>query len=288
MDYIAVIGIAVGLAMDAFAVSVTNGAIVKNFKPSFAIKIAAAFGIFQFMMPVIGWIVGKAGQQLIESVDHYIAFILLLLIGGNMLIEAIKDRIKEYKGEEVQKKGNKTATSTKTLLLMAVATSIDALATGVSRNSAKRAWWQCRYGHSWSMKINERTVLGKGCRICEQKYLSLFPALVISYYANLKGLKVELGSDRLFGIPLDVYIPLEQVAIQVNTDSEKIDILKEHLCKQRGIKLIKLPMKPNEAEPEYAQRIKAAFQSVHIFISSDAEEDVKIIRKIFKNWRNSR
>ena len=122
----------------------------------------------------------------------------------------------------------------------------------------------------------------KGCRICEQEYLSLFPALAISYYANLKGLKVELGSDRLFGIPLDVYIPLEQVAIQVNTDSEKIDIIKEHLCKQRGIKLIKLPMKPNEAEPEYAQRIKAAFQSVHIFISSDTEEDVKIIRKIFE------
>ena len=160
--------------------------------------------------------------------------------------------------------------------------------TEVSRNSAKRAWWKCRYGHSWSMKINERTVLGKGCRMCEQEYMSLFPALAISYYSNLKGLKVELGSDRLFGIPLDVYIPLEQVAIQVNTDSEKIDILKEHLCKQRGIKLIKLPMKPNEVEPEYAQRIKAAFQSVHIFISSDTEEDVKIIRKIFKNWRNSR
>ena len=160
--------------------------------------------------------------------------------------------------------------------------------TEVSRNSAKRAWWKCRYGHSWSMKIVERTVLGKGCRECEQEYRSLFPALAISYYANLKGLKVELGSDRLFGIPLDVYIPLEQVAIQVNTDSEKIDILKEHLCKQRGIKLIKLPMKPNEVEPEYAQRIKAAFQSVHIFISSDTEEDVKIIRKIFKNWRNSR
>ena len=55
------------------------------------------------------------------------------------------------------------------------------------------------------MKINERTVLGKGCRMCEQKYMSLFPALAISYYSNLKGLKVELGSDRLFGIPLDVY-----------------------------------------------------------------------------------
>ena len=148
-----------------------------------------------------------------------------------------------------------------------------------------KAWWKCRTcGYEW----NTLTVLGKGCRMCEQEYLSLFPALAISYYANLKGLKVELGSDRLFGISLDVYIPLEQVAIQVNTDSEKIDILKEHLCKQRGIKLIKLPMKPNEVEPEYAQRIKAAFQSVHIFISSDTEEDVKIIRKIFKNWRNSR
>ena len=62
--------------------------------------------------------------------------------------------------------------------------------TEVSRNSAKRAWWQCRYGHSWSMKINERTVFNKGCRICEQEYLSLFPALAISYYANMKGLKV--------------------------------------------------------------------------------------------------
>ena len=49
--------------------------------------------------------------------------------------------------------------------------------TEVSRTSAKRAWWKCRHGHSWSMKINERTILKKGCRICEQEYLSLFPAL---------------------------------------------------------------------------------------------------------------
>ena len=142
--------------------------------------------------------------------------------------------------------------------------------TEVSRNSAKRAWWQCRYGHSWSMKINERTALGKGCRICEQEYLSLFPALAISYYANLKGLKVELGSDRLFGIPLDVYIPLEQVAIQVNTDSEKIDILKEHLCKQRGIKLIKLPMKPNEVEDFYER-------------NTDSDTRTEYIKSIFNN-----
>ena len=142
--------------------------------------------------------------------------------------------------------------------------------TEVSRNSAKRAWWKCRYGHSWSMKIVERTVLGKGCRECEQEYRSLFPALAISYYANLKGLKVELGSDRLFGIPLDVYIPLEQVAIQVNTDSEKIDRLKEHLCKQRGIKLIKLPMKPNEVEDFYER-------------NTDSDTRTEYIKSIFNN-----
>ena len=66
--------------------------------------------------------------------------------------------------------------------------------TEVSRTSAKRAWWKCRHGHSWSMKINERTILNKGCRICEQEYLSLFPALAVSYYSNRKGLKAELAS----------------------------------------------------------------------------------------------
>lgn len=78
--------------------------------------------------------------------------------------------------------------------------------TEVSRTSAKRAWWKCRHGHSWSMKINERTILNKGCRICEQEYLSLFPALAVSYYSNRKGLKAELGSDRLLGVPLETYI----------------------------------------------------------------------------------
>ena len=67
--------------------------------------------------------------------------------------------------------------------------------TEVSRTSAKRAWWKCRHGHSWSMKINERTILNKGCRICEQEYLSLFPALAVSYYSNKKGLQV-MGCRR--------------------------------------------------------------------------------------------
>ena len=157
--------------------------------------------------------------------------------------------------------------------------------TEVSRTSAKRAWWKCRHGHSWSMKINERTILNKGCRICEQEYLSLFPALAVSYYSNKKGLKAELGSDRLLGVPLETYIPSEKLAIESESADENIEIMKAYMCKQRGIRLIKLPMKGTELD--YANSLKKAFQSVHIFISSDTEEDVEIIKNTFERWRDS-
>ena len=157
--------------------------------------------------------------------------------------------------------------------------------TEVSRNSAKRAWWKCRHGHSWSMKINERTILNKGCRICEQEYLSLFPALAVSYYSNRKGLKAELGSDRLLGVPLETYIASEKLAIESGSADENIEIMKAYMCKQRGIRLIKLPMKGTELD--YADSLKKAFQSVHIFISSDTEEDVEIIKNTFERWRES-
>ena len=157
--------------------------------------------------------------------------------------------------------------------------------TEVSRTSAKRAWWKCRHGHSWSMKINERTILNKGCQICEQEYLSLFPALAVSYYSNKKGLKAELGSDRLLGVPLETCIPSEKLAIESGSADENIEIMKAYMCKQRGIRLIKLPMKGTELD--YANSLKKAFQSVHIFISSDTEEDVKIIKNTFERWRDS-
>ena len=157
--------------------------------------------------------------------------------------------------------------------------------TEVSRTSAKRAWWKCRHGHSWSMKINERTILKKGCRICEREYLSLFPALAVSYYSNKKGLKAELGSDRLLGVPLETYIPSEKLAIESGSADENIEIMKAYMCEQRGIRLIKLPMKGTELD--YADSLKRAFQNVHIFISSDTEEDVEIIKNTFERWRDS-
>ena len=71
----------------------------------------------------------------------------------------------------------------------------------------------------------------------------MFPGLAVAYYANQKGLKVQLGSDKLLGIPLETYIPSEKLAIEFTSGSEQMEVLKSHLCKQRNIKLVKLPFK---------------------------------------------
>lgn len=135
MDYISLIGIAIGLAMDAFAVCITNGALCKKVKLSFALKMALSFGIFQAAMPMIGWFIGKAGESFISSVDHWVALILLCFIGGQMIFESIKER----KKSACEEKPSRENLSFKTLMLLSLATSIDALATGIILPSAVQA-----------------------------------------------------------------------------------------------------------------------------------------------------
>lgn len=159
------------------------------------------------------------------------------------------------------------------------------LPTQVSRRSMKSVWWKCSLGHSWKAKISDRTIIGEKCTVCENEYRSVFPGLAVAYYANQKGLKVQLGSDKLLGIPLETYIPSEKLAIEFTNGSEHMEVLKSHLCKQRNIKLVKLPFKTTETETEYADRVKAVFKSVHIFIYSDVEADVSVIKRRFDEWR---
>ncbi len=114
--------IAVSLAMDAFAVSISNGVSVPGFQRGTAVKQGIYFGAFQFLMPVIGYILCSNVKQYIEALDHWIAFLLLLGIGVSMIREALSEKEEE----------KKTVLSTKVLLLQALATSIDALAVGIS------------------------------------------------------------------------------------------------------------------------------------------------------------
>lgn len=114
--------IAVGLSMDAFAVSICKGLSTQRLKPTHYLLTGLWFGGFQALMPTIGYFLGATFEKYIVSVDHWIAFVLLALIGGNMVKEALS-------GEE---EGADDSFSVKTMFVLAVATSIDALAIGVT------------------------------------------------------------------------------------------------------------------------------------------------------------
>lgn len=123
MGILSIFFIAIGLAMDAFAVSLTIGFKVKaENKRLMAIKAGLFFGIAQGIMPVIGWVLGNNFKSYIEVIDHWIAVILLGVIGAKMIYEGIK-------GEEEEED---TIYSNKKLFLLAIATSIDALAVGIT------------------------------------------------------------------------------------------------------------------------------------------------------------
>ena len=122
MELFEIVVIGIGLAMDAFAVSICKGLSMKKIDWKKAIIIALYFGIFQALMPVLGYFLGSAFSSFVQSVDHWIAFILLAIIGGNM--------IKDSTDDEVEKRNDNV--DVKTMLLLAIATSIDALAVGVT------------------------------------------------------------------------------------------------------------------------------------------------------------
>ena len=118
--------IAVGLSMDAFAVSVCKGLGMHRVNYAHALVIALFFGVFQGLMPVIGWLVGSAFAVYVTAVDHWIAFALLAFVGGKMLWDAFHDEGEE-EDETVTHKLN-----LRELFMLAIATSIDALAVGIS------------------------------------------------------------------------------------------------------------------------------------------------------------
>ena len=122
MTILEILLIAIGLAMDAFAVSVCKGLSMKKMNWKKAIIIGLYFGIFQALMPVLGYFLGTTFEQFITNIDHWIAFVLLSAIGGNMIKESF-DQESENCNDNVD---------VKTMVILAIATSIDALAVGIT------------------------------------------------------------------------------------------------------------------------------------------------------------
>lgn len=117
----------IGLAMDAFAVSICKGLAMRKVNKKQAIVIGLFFGGFQALMPFIGWVLGSQFESYITSIDHWIAFVLLGFIGGKMIVEAVKPE-----EEQVEIDRMDPPLDIKEMFILAVATSIDALAVGIT------------------------------------------------------------------------------------------------------------------------------------------------------------
>ncbi len=124
MDVVVLLGIALGLAMDAFSVAIGVSVALGGTSLRQTFRLAWHFGLFQALMPIIGWTAGSSIRPLIESWDHWLAFCLLLLVGGRMIVESIR-------GDQADITPN-DPTRGWSLIVLSVATSIDALAVGLS------------------------------------------------------------------------------------------------------------------------------------------------------------
>lgn len=157
MNIVEIIFIAVGLAMDAFAVAIACSIALKEVSGRQIFRIAFHFGLFQAMMPVLGWLAGSKAQSYIADWDHWVAFTLLFLIGGKAILDALgNEEQSEDRGEELSRetksvntidepeklRGKSDPTRGLSLLVYSVATSIDALAVGVSLAAIQVDIWE--------------------------------------------------------------------------------------------------------------------------------------------------
>lgn len=131
MDLLSIIVIAIGLAMDCFAVSIAKGMAARKFYFRYALRTALLFGLFQGLMPLIGYLAGISFAETIAVIDHWIAFVLLGFIGTKMIVESMREKDGSKNRQETRTEDIATLFSWKILFSLAIATSIDALATGL-------------------------------------------------------------------------------------------------------------------------------------------------------------
>ncbi len=123
MDWLTIFGIALALAMDAFAVALASGTIINPITGRHLFRLGFHFGLFQALMPIGGWLLGMTVQKWISAYDHWIAFALLAFVGGRMIREAF---------EKDEDRGASDPTRGLTMVMLSVATSIDAFAVGLT------------------------------------------------------------------------------------------------------------------------------------------------------------
>ena len=138
MSFLEIVLLAVGLSMDSLAVSVTGGALIQNYRHHHMLKIGCVMGIFQAGMTIAGYLAGMSFKKYITAFDHWIAFLLLLYLGGKMIYESTQEKEEDCRTNPL---------CYKTLCGLGIATSIDALAVGISA-------FGVYFGNHFSRKID--------------------------------------------------------------------------------------------------------------------------------------
>ena len=187
MGIIEILLISVGLAMDAFAVSICKGLSMKKMSWKKAITIGLWFGVFQAGMPVIGYILGKTFEEVVTNIDHWIAVLLLSFIGLNMIKEVFENEKENYNDN----------TDFKSMLILAIATSIDALAVRIA--------YVCAYGTNNA--VLTFTLIGVITFI-----LSIFGVKIGNKFGDKYGSKAEFIGGLIL-IVLGIKILLEHLGI---------------------------------------------------------------------------
>lgn len=157
----------------------------------------------------------------------------------------------------------------------------------VSRNSMKVVWWKCGAGHSYRAKITDRTIEQKGCPQCEAEFQQALPQMLIMMYGAQNGITVKSNSDSELGMRLVAYLPELHCAVDIAgaTVTEKREqSVKAHICQSNrlGYYLIKRTTDTSQMAAE----IKTLFIRNHIYLHTDSEKDVQVLRERFLEWKN--
>lgn len=156
----------------------------------------------------------------------------------------------------------------------------------VSRNSMKVVWWKCGAGHSYRAKITDRTIEQKGCPQCEAEFQQALPQMLIMMYGAQNGITVKSNSDSELGMRLVAYLPELHCAVDIAgaTVTEKREqSVKAHICQSNrlGYYLIKRTADASQMAAE----IKTLFIRNHIYLHTDSEKDVQVLRERFLEWK---
>lgn len=157
----------------------------------------------------------------------------------------------------------------------------------VSRNSMKVVWWKCGAGHSYRAKITDRTIEQKGCPQCEAEFQQALPQMLIMMYGAQNGITVKSNSNSELGMRLVAYLPELHCAVDIAgaTVTEKREqSVKAHICQSNRLSYYLI--KRTTDTSQMAAEIKTLFIRNHIYLHTDSEKDVQVLRERFLEWKN--